>query len=118
MINDTFRAEYGKNMVHFVRDVRKSFSSPKLPVVIGELGMDGEKVNPRYAHKHYAVREAQEAPSKMPEFKGTVAFARTAPFVVKEGQGYDGGYHYRGRADTFYKIGVSFGQQMKKLISP
>lgn len=54
----------------------------------------------------------------MAEFKGTVGFARTAPFVIKEGQGYDGGYHYRGRADTFYKIGVSFGEEMKKLINP
>jgi len=84
VINTTFRAEYGKNMVNFVRDVRKSFRAPKLPIVIGELGMDGEQVDPRWAHKHYALREAQAAPSKMPEFKGTVAFGRTAPFVVKE----------------------------------
>ena len=118
VINDTFRAEYGKNMVNFIRDVRKDLEVPKLPVVIGELGMDGVEVNPRYAHKHYAVRAAQEAPSKMSEFKGSVAFARTAPLVIKEGQGYDGGYHYRGRADTFYKIGVSFGEEMKKLIGP
>ena len=118
VINDTFRAEYGKNMVNFVRDVRKDFNVPKLPIVTGELGMDGVEVNPRYAHKHYAVREAQEAPSKMAEFKGTVGFARTAPYVVKEGDGYDGGYHYRGRADTFYKIGLGFGEAMKKLIGP
>lgn len=118
VINDTFRAEYGKNMIHFVRDVRKSFKSPGLPIVIGELGMDGLKVNPRYAHKHYAIRGAQEAPSKMPEFKGTVGFARTAPYVVKEGEGFDGGYHYRGRADTFYRIGVGFGEEMKKLMKP
>ena len=95
---------------------RKDLGVPKLPIVLGELGMDGEKVDPRWAHKHYALREAQEAPSKMPEFKGTVAFGRTAPYIVKEGDGFDGGYHYRGRADTFYKIGVSFGQEMKKLI--
>jgi alpha-galactosidase len=118
VINDTFRAEYGKNMVSFVRDVRKDLKVPNLPIVIGELGMAGLEVNPRYAHKHYAVREAQEAPSKLPEFKGTVGFARTAPFVVEEGDGFDGGYHYRGRADTFYKIGVSFGEEMKKLIGP
>jgi len=116
VINETFRAEYGKNMVNFIRDVRKDLDVPELPVVIGELGMGGVEVNPRYAHKHYAVREAQEAPSKMPEFKGTVGFARTAPYVVEEGDAFDGGYHYRGRADTFYKIGVGFGEAMKKLI--
>lgn len=116
VINTEYRAEYGKNMINFIRDVRKDFGVAKLPVVIGELGMDGIKVNPRWAHKHYALRAAQEAPSKMPEFKGTVAFARTAPHVVKEGKGYDGGYHYRGRADTFYKIGVSFGEAMLAMI--
>ena len=116
VINTEFRAEYGKNMINFVRDMRQDLGIEKLPIVIGELGMDGVKVNPRYAAKHYAVREAQEAPSKMPEFNGTVGFARTAPFVVKEGKGYDGGYHYRGRADTFYKIGENFGNEMLKLV--
>ena len=116
VINDTFRAEYGENMANFVRDVRKDLKVADLPVVIGELGMDGVEVNPRWAYKHYALREAQEAPSKMPEFQGTVAFGRTAPLVVTEGDAFDGGYHYRGRADTFYKIGVSFGEEMKKLL--
>jgi len=117
VINETFRNEYGKNMVHFVRDVRKDLKVPNLPVVIGELGMDGVEVNPRWAHKHYALRAAQEAPSKMPEFKGTVAFGRTAPVVVTEGDSFDGGYHYRGRADNFYKMGVSFGEEMKKMLA-
>lgn len=49
-------------MVNFVRDVRKDLGVRELPIVIGELGMDGVEVNPRYAHKHYAVREAQAAP--------------------------------------------------------
>jgi len=26
------------------------------------------------------------------------------------------GYHYRGRADTFYAIGVSFAREMQKLM--
>jgi dipeptidyl-peptidase-4 len=103
-------------MINFIRDARKELGTPQLPVVIGELGMDGVEVNPRYAHKHYAIRKAQEAPSQMPEFAGTVGYARTSPFVVKEGKAYDGGYHYRGRADTFYKIGISFGEAMQKLL--
>ena len=117
VINTEFRAEYGKNMIHFIRDLRKDLGVADLPIVIGELGMDGPVVNPRYAHKHYAVREAQQAPSKMPEFKGTVAYAKTSPYVVKDGKGYDGGYHYRGRADTLYKSGQSLGRAMLPLSS-
>ncbi len=116
VINDNYREEYGRNMINFIRDVRKELGTPQLSVVIGELGMDGVEVNPRYAHKHFAIRKAQEAPSQMPEFAGTVGYARTSPFVVKEGKAYDGGYHYRGRADTFYKIGISFGGAMQELL--
>lgn len=116
VINDDYRKEYGKNLVNFIRDVREELKMPRLPVVIGELGMGGVEVNPRYAHKHYAVRKAQQAPSRMPEFAGTVGYARTSPFVVEEGKAYDGGYHYRGRADTFYKIGISFGEAMQELL--
>lgn len=116
VISGTYSAEYGKNMINFIRDIRKDLGVPKLPVVIGELGMGGVEVNPRYAKKHYDFRAAQEAPSKMPEFKDTVAFARTATHVVAEGKGYDGGYHYRGRADTFYNIGVGFGKAMLDMI--
>jgi len=72
VINDDYREEYGRNMINFIRDVRKELGTPRLPVVIGELGMDGVEVNPRYAHKHYAIRKAQEAPSRIPEFAGTV----------------------------------------------
>ncbi len=46
----------------------------------------------------------------------TLRYARTSPYLVTEGKGYDGGYHYRGRADTFYKIGVSFGSAMLEII--
>lgn len=116
VINDQYREEYGENLVNFIRDVRRELGAPRLPVVIGELGMGGVKVDPRYAHKHYAMRKAQEALSRMPEFAGTVGYARTSPFVVEDGKAYDGGYHYRGRADTFYKIGVSFGQAMLELL--
>ena len=116
VINDDYREEYGKNLVNFIRDVRKELGTPRLPVVIGELGMAGVQVNPRYAHKHYAIRKAQKAPSRMPEFAGAVRYARTSPFVVKEGKAYDGGYHYRGRADTFYKIGIGFGEAMQELL--
>lgn len=116
VINDDYREEYGKNLVNFIRDVRRELETPRLPVVIGELGMAGVQVNPRYAHKHYAIRKAQEAPSQMAEFAGTVGYARTSPFVVKEGKAYDGGYHYRRRADTFYKIGISFAEAMQALL--
>ncbi len=29
--------EYEQNLVHLIRDVRKEFGAPKLPVIVGEL---------------------------------------------------------------------------------
>jgi alpha-galactosidase len=109
-------AEYETNLVHLIRDFRDDFNAPDLPIVIGELGQQGTDIKPRYAKKHRRFRAAQKAPSQMEPFKDTVAFARTAPHVVKDGKKFNGGYHYRGRADTFYKIGLSFGEAMKELL--
>ena len=64
--------EYSRLLSHFIRDVRKDLSAPKMPFVIGVLGVDGEKcVN---------FRKAMAAPANMPEFKGNVLAVDTAPF--------------------------------------
>jgi hypothetical protein len=64
--------EYSRLMAHFIRDVRKDLSAPKLPFVIGVLGVDGEK--------NVNFRKAMAAPADMPEFKGNVVAVDTAPF--------------------------------------
>lgn len=64
--------EYSRLLSHFIRDVRKDLSAPKLPFVIGVLGIDGEK--------NVNLRKAMAAPADMPEFKGNVVTVDTAPF--------------------------------------
>ncbi len=64
--------EYSRLLAHFIRDVRKDLSAPKLPFVIGVLGVDGEK--------NVNFRKAMAAPADMPEFKGNVVNVDTAPF--------------------------------------
>ena len=70
-------AQYSKVLVHFIRDVRKDLSAPKLPFVIGVMGVGGpvEKYGPdqkRYAGIHSEFRKAMAAPAKLSEFKGNV----------------------------------------------
>lgn len=108
--------EYGQNLENLVRDVRKDLDAPKLPFVIGELGQQGVEPEKRYADKHFAFRKMQEDVSKLPEFKGNVAFVRTSPYIVNDGESFDGGYHYYGRADTFFNIGRAFGEAMVKMV--
>lgn len=65
--------EYSRLLAHFIRDVRKDLSAPKLPFVIGVLGVGGESENEVF-------RKAMAAPADLPEFKGTVIAVETAPF--------------------------------------
>ncbi len=65
--------EYARLLAHFIRDVRKDLSAPKMPFVIGVLGVDGEGKNVNF-------RKAMAAPAAMPEFKGNVVAVETAPF--------------------------------------
>ena len=73
-------ALYSELLAHFIRDVRKDLNAPKMPFVIGVLGVGGIK----QSADGVAFREAMTAPSLLPEFKGNVAAVQTAPFWSME----------------------------------
>jgi alpha-galactosidase len=73
---------YSKLMAEFIRDVRKDLSAPKMPFVIGVMGVGGptEKYGPsqqRYKSTHDGFRKSMAAPAALPEFKGNVAAVLT-----------------------------------------
>lgn len=70
--------DYSKAMAHFIRGVRKDLEAPKLPFVIGVLGVGGPTAaygpdQLRYKATHQNFRDAMAAPARLPEFKGNVA---------------------------------------------
>jgi hypothetical protein len=73
-------AAYSEVMAHFIRDVRRDFNAPKMPFVIGVLGVDGMNASPTTQE----FRKAMAAPAALPEFKGNVAAVETAPFWSAE----------------------------------
>jgi len=73
-------AVYSDLLAHFIRDVRKDLDAPKMPFVIGVMGVGGFKAD----KDTVAFREAMTAPSLMPEFKGNVFAVPTAPFWSEE----------------------------------
>lgn len=128
MINADYTAEYTANLTHFIRDVRKDLKSPKLPFVIGQMGVGGN--NPDANVKKF--KAAQAAVMEVPEFKGNVALVKTdaywdteAEAVYKKGWrenleewnkvGSDYPYHYLGSAKTMCKIGRAFGEAVLEL---
>ncbi|MGL4419180.1 MAG: sialate O-acetylesterase, partial [Gemmataceae bacterium] len=69
---------YAELLGHFIRDVRKDLATPKLPFVIGVMGIDGLKGNEKGEMKHF--REAQRKAAALAEFKGNVFAVETAPY--------------------------------------
>ncbi len=136
MINADRVAEYEKNMVNLIKDLRKELKAPKLPVVIGELGVGGKEAEGRMAD----TRKAQAAAANRPEFKGNAAFVATSKYwdekahaILKKGwirrkwvdealkeqfgrMGSQPPYHYLGSAKIMSLIGHGFGEAMKKLL--
>ena len=74
-------AMYSDLLATFIRDVRKDFNAPKMPFVIGVMGVGGLKDQ---SASMVAFRKAMAAPADMPEFKGNVAAVQTAPFWADE----------------------------------
>ncbi len=69
---------YSAVMAHFIRDVRRDLGAPKLPFVIGVLGVGGPTADYgpeelRYRAIHQNFRDAMAAPARAPEFDGNVA---------------------------------------------
>lgn len=136
MINREYTAEYEKNMVAFIQDVRRDLKAPKLPFVIAVMGVDGKKAGANIE----TFRKAQNAAGARPEFAGNVACVQTAEywdeeaaeFLTKhwvkrtwsspeakakfETMGSQPPYHYLGSAKILSLIGYGCAQAMKELI--
>ncbi len=69
---------YGELLAHFIRDVRNDLSAPKMPFVIGVMGIGGVEEGKKPPQKYF--REAQVAPVSLSEFQGNVVAVQTAPF--------------------------------------
>ena len=80
-------ALYTELMAKFIKDVRKDLNAPKMPFVIGVLGVGGRGTpeneaarEPRYRGIKPAIEKAMSDPARMPEFKGNVAAVFTGDY--------------------------------------
>lgn len=107
--------EYKQNLRNLIKDVRRDFQVPKLPVVIGEFtGPWGADCQEPAA---MAIRRAQKEAAAMPEFAGSVKFVETHNFVRAEKDSPTGeGYHEFKNGETYFLVGNAFGEAMKTLL--
>jgi hypothetical protein len=69
-------AKYSEYLADFIRDVRRDLDAPRMPFVIGVMGVGGEKADER----NLEFRQAMAAPAADPEFHGNVTAVPTSPF--------------------------------------
>ena len=111
--NPVHAANYEKNLVNFIKALRKDFNAPNAKFVCATLGQtkkdDASNANEKM------ILDAQLAvgdPAKHPEFKGTVASVYSNPLSM--GGASNG--HYNGNAETYMNIGEAMGKAMAELI--
>jgi len=74
-------AMYSELLAHFIRDVRRDLDAPRMPFVIGVMGVGGLGDQ---STGMATFRKAMAAPAEMPEFKGNVVAEENAPFWSEE----------------------------------
>lgn len=125
MIDGPATAEYAENLVHFIQDIRRDLATPKLPVVVGQMGVDGLKASDGVKR----FKDAQARGAMAAEFAGNVVLVKTdvlwdqeADAVFRKGWkenlaewntvGSDFPYHYLGSAKCHLRMGKAFGEAM------
>lgn len=110
--SEVLSSRYEKNLVHFIKQLRKDFNAPNAKFVLGTLGEatkgsggNGGKV----LEAHLAV---DGTTGKYPEFKGNVSTIYTHPMA----QGGSGNGHYGGKAEVYMDVGEAMGHAMVELL--
>lgn len=70
--------EYARLLSLLIQDVRKDLNAPKLPFVIGVMGIGGDREGAKPPHSNF--RAAQASVATMPEFVGNASAVSTSPF--------------------------------------
>ena len=110
-------AEYRKNMINFIKDVRKEFKVAKLPFVIANTGMIGRGGKGGIKTQLCQTQLDIGNPKKTPEFKGTVTSVETRDFKKTKEESPSGfGYHWNHNGESHYLVGEAMGKAMIKLL--
>ena len=107
-------AEYEENLANLIKDIRKEWKTPSLPVAIAVSGFGGRN---QKIDRRLGIIEAQHAIAMRREFKGTATSVETRDFWRPREDSPGGqGYHWNNNAETYYRIGEGLGKAMVKLL--
>lgn len=112
MVHAHFRDAYQTNLQHLVKDLRRTFHIPYLPIIVGELGGTGDHAS----DWELQIRSAQKTVCDMPEFNRTTVYVETAKYVNRDPPKLSNNVHYYGRGDTMIEVGNAFAREMLRLM--
>ena len=110
--NPGHAAKYEKNLVHFIKTVRKEFNAPNAKFVLGTMGESVKGSGGNGGEILNAQLAVDGSTGKYPEFKGNVATIYTNPMA----QGGSGNGHYGGKAEVYMDVGEAMGKAMVELL--
>jgi len=102
-------ANYEKNLVAFIKALRKDFNAPNAKFVLATMGEATKGSGNKVMEGQLAVDGKD---GKHPEFKGNVATVYSNPLSL----GGSGNGHYGGNAETYMNVGEAMGQAMVELL--
>ena len=100
---------YEKNLVQFIKALRKDFEAPNAKFVLATLGEHTKGCGNKVFDAHFAVDGKN---GKYSEFKGNVATVYSNPLSL----GGSGNGHYNGNPETYMNVGEAMGQAMVELL--
>jgi len=113
--------EYEQNLVNIIKDVRKEFDVPRMPVSIGVSGMFGWGPSKwlKNPNRNFII-EAQFNVSdtrKHPEFAGNVASVETRDFHrdVQYSPGPQE-FHWSNNCESYWLVGKAMGNAMLRML--
>jgi Carbohydrate esterase, sialic acid-specific acetylesterase len=110
--NPVHAAHYEKNLVRFIKSLRKDFNAPNAKFVLGTMGESVKGASDSRGLILNGQLAVDGASGKYPEFKGNVATIYTHPMA----QGGEGNGHYDGNVEVYMDVGEAMGRAMSDLL--
>ena len=105
-------SHYEKNLVQFIKQLRKDFNAPNAKFVLATLGESTKGSTGNGGMVLNAQLAVDGTSGKYPEFKGNVATVYANPLSL----GGSGNGHYNGNAETYMNVGEAMGYAMTELL--
>jgi hypothetical protein len=107
--DDKAAAEYERNLVHLIGDVRKEFGQPTLPFVVGETGNIDNRV----------LRDGQRQGCLGESVREGTLFVPTAHFLraAEQSPNTGHGHHWFGSGESYLRIGDALGRAAADLVA-